>query len=83
MKRLASTLAFLAAGAAPAFAHFDPVAHGSLSVGLGDSLFGSAHVLGAVGLALGVVALGGVALKSARGHKVTEATARSKDRDAS
>lgn len=51
-KQLVTAAAALAASAAPAFAHLDPAAHGSLMAGLSHPLFGADHVLAmlAVGL---------------------------------
>jgi urease accessory protein len=45
LKRLSLSAAILAAAAAPAFAHLDPLAHGSFAAGFSHPLFGIDHVL--------------------------------------
>ena len=43
---------FLAAGTLPAFAHLDPVEHGSFAAGLSHPLFGTDHILAMVAVGL-------------------------------
>jgi urease accessory protein len=52
LRRLSLSAAILTAAAAPAFAHLDPLAHGSFMAGVSHPLFGLDHVLAmlAVGL---------------------------------
>ncbi len=45
LKRLALTTSVFAAAAAPAFAHLDPLEHGSFAAGISHPLFGADHVL--------------------------------------
>ena len=52
IKRLTATALLLAASAAPAFAHLDPVAHGSLMAGISHPLFGIDHILAMVAVGL-------------------------------
>ncbi|MBT9369593.1 HupE/UreJ family protein [Rhizobium sp. CSW-27] len=52
LKRLSLTAAMLAAAAAPAFAHLDPLAHGSFAAGLSHPIFGADHVLVMVSVGL-------------------------------
>ncbi|WP_377296386.1 HupE/UreJ family protein [Rhizobium sp. SGZ-381] len=52
LKRLMLTAAAFAAAAAPAFAHLDPLAHGSFAAGLSHPLFGADHVLAMVAVGL-------------------------------
>ncbi|MBP2548826.1 urease accessory protein [Neorhizobium galegae] len=52
LKRLTLTAAAFAAAAAPAFAHLDPLAHGSFAAGLSHPLFGADHVLAMVAVGL-------------------------------
>lgn len=51
-KRLTLTAAMLAAAAAPAFAHLDPLEHGSFAAGLSHPIFGADHVLAMVAVGL-------------------------------
>lgn len=51
-KRLTLTAVTFAAATAPAFAHLDPVAHGSLAAGLSHPMFGADHVLAMVAVGL-------------------------------
>ena len=52
LRRLSLTAAILAAAAAPAFAHLDPLAHGSFMAGISHPLFGMDHVLAMVAVGL-------------------------------
>jgi urease accessory protein len=52
LKRLTVTAGAFAAAAAPAFAHLDPLAHGSIAAGLSHPLFGADHVLAMVAVGL-------------------------------
>jgi urease accessory protein len=52
LKRLTVTAGAFAAAAAPAFAHLDPLAHGSVAAGLSHPLFGADHVLAMVAVGL-------------------------------
>ncbi|MBC8128923.1 MAG: HupE/UreJ family protein [Rhizobiaceae bacterium] len=54
--------ATLLAGAAPAFAHLDPEAHGSLLAGLSHPVFGLDHVLAMVAVGLWAAQMGGRAV---------------------
>lgn len=56
-----SGLVFLA-GAAPAFAHVDPAAHGSFMAGVTHPLFGLDHILAMVAVGLWAATIGGRAL---------------------
>lgn len=58
----AAATAMLAAGTLPAFAHLDPVAHGSLAAGFSHPLFGADHILAMVAVGLWAALLGGRAL---------------------
>jgi urease accessory protein len=59
LKRLSFTAAVLAASAAPAFAHLDPVEHGSFAAGLSHPFFGLDHILAMVAVGLWAALLGG------------------------
>ena len=52
----------LAASASPAFAHLDPLEHGSFAAGFTHPLFGADHVLAMVAVGLWAAMLGGRAL---------------------
>lgn len=52
LKRLSLTAGLFAAAAAPAFAHLDPLAHGSFAAGLSHPVFGADHVLAMVAVGL-------------------------------
>jgi urease accessory protein len=52
LKRLTVTAGAFTAAAAPAFAHLDPLAHGSIAAGLSHPLFGADHVLAMVAVGL-------------------------------
>lgn len=52
MKRVAATVAILASGTMPAFAHLDPGEHGSFLAGFTHPLFGTDHVLAMVAVGL-------------------------------
>jgi len=62
MKRLFLTLLLTGAAASPAFAHLDPVAHGSLGAGFSHPLTGADHLLAMVAVGLWASLLGGRAL---------------------
>ncbi len=62
MKRLAIAAAALVAGTLPAFAHADPVAHGSFFAGFTHPLTGLDHILAMVAVGLWAATLGGKAL---------------------
>ncbi|MFD1746111.1 HupE/UreJ family protein [Rhizobium helianthi] len=51
-KRLSLSAALLTAATAPAFAHLDPLAHGSFAAGLTHPIFGADHVLAMVAVGL-------------------------------
>ena len=59
LKRLSYAAAFLATAAAPAFAHLDPAAHGSLMAGLSHPLTGLDHILAMVAVGLWAAQIGG------------------------
>jgi len=61
-KQLVIATAALTASAAPAFAHLDPAAHGSLMAGLSHPLSGADHVLAMVAVGLWAAQTGGRAL---------------------
>lgn len=52
LKRFSFAAAMFAAVAAPAFAHLDPLAHGSFAAGLSHPMFGADHVLAMVAVGL-------------------------------
>jgi urease accessory protein len=58
-RRLSITTAILAAMAAPAFAHINPLEHGSLMTGLGHPFSGADHVLAMVAVGLWAAQIGG------------------------
>lgn len=62
LKRLSLVAAVSAASIAPAFAHLDPVAHGSLAAGFSHPLFGLDHVLAMVAVGLWAAMQGGRAI---------------------
>lgn len=62
LKRLALALMTLAAATAPAFAHLDPVEHGSFAGGFTHPLFGFDHLLAMVAVGLWAASIGGRAL---------------------
>ncbi|MBX3577692.1 MAG: HupE/UreJ family protein [Rhizobiaceae bacterium] len=51
-RRTVATLAFIAAGLSPAFAHLDPGEHGSFAAGFSHPLLGADHVLAMVAVGL-------------------------------
>ncbi len=59
LTRFAIAVATLAAATVPAFAHLDPVAHGSLVAGASHPLLGWDHVLVMVAVGLWAATLGG------------------------
>ncbi len=62
MKRLSFAGLFLTGSVLPAFAHLDPLEHGSFATGFSHPLFGMDHVLAIVGVGLWAALLGGRAL---------------------
>ena len=62
LKTLTLAAAMVALGGAPAFAHADPGAHGSLFAGVFHPLFGADHILAMVAVGLWAALLGGRAL---------------------
>lgn len=64
MKRIALTLGAVAATCGPAFAHLDPVEHGSFAAGFSHPFFGTDHVLAMVAVGLWASMLGGRAIHS-------------------
>lgn len=62
MKRLSFASLFLTGSVLPAFAHLDPLEHGSFATGFSHPLFGMDHVLAIVGVGLWAALLGGRAL---------------------
>ncbi|WP_187969767.1 HupE/UreJ family protein [Aquibium microcysteis] len=52
IRKLAATAALLGLTASPAFAHLDPVAHGSFAAGFSHPLFGTDHILAMVAVGL-------------------------------
>lgn len=62
LKRSLITLAISVVSILPAFAHVDPVAHGSLAAGLTHPLFGLDHVLAMVAVGLWAAQRGGHAV---------------------
>ncbi|WP_127145019.1 HupE/UreJ family protein [Pelagibacterium montanilacus] len=61
-KTILTAIAILAAATAPAFAHLDPVAHGSFAAGFTHPLFGLDHILAMVAVGLWAASVGGRAL---------------------
>jgi len=59
LKRVSLILAITAAATLPAFAHFDPVEHGSLAAGFTHPLFGLDHILAMVAVGLWAAMQGG------------------------
>ena len=62
IRKSAAATAMLAASTLPAFAHLDPVAHGSFAAGFSHPLFGIDHILAMVAVGLWAALLGGRAL---------------------
>jgi urease accessory protein len=62
MKRLLLVPLFLVTAATPAFAHLDPLAHGSLAAGFSHPFFGLDHILAMVAVGLWAALLGGRAI---------------------
>lgn len=62
IRRISIAAAVLAAATAPAFAHLDPAAHGSLAAGFSHPLFGLDHILVMVAVGLWAATLGGRAM---------------------
>lgn len=61
LKRLSVTAALLAITTAPAFAHLDPVAHGSFIAGVTHPLSGADHMLAMIAVGLWAAQMGGKA----------------------
>ncbi|WP_421952149.1 HupE/UreJ family protein [Pelagibacterium sp.] len=61
-RRLFAALVFFVAAAAPAFAHLDPIEHGSFAAGFSHPLFGLDHVLAMVAVGLWAASIGRRAL---------------------
>jgi urease accessory protein len=59
LRRLSLSAAILTAAAAPAFAHLDPLAHGSFMAGVSHPLFGLDHVLAMVAVGLWAAQIAG------------------------
>lgn len=59
IQRLAIALAATVAATAPAFAHLDPVAHGSFAAGFTHPVFGLDHILAMVAVGLWAANIGG------------------------
>jgi urease accessory protein len=62
MKKILLSLALLALGTAPAFAHLDPGEHGSFAAGFTHPIFGLDHVLAMVAVGLWAATVGGRAM---------------------
>jgi urease accessory protein len=62
LKRSLITLAITFSATLPAFAHLDPVAHGSLAAGFSHPLFGLDHILAMVAVGLWAAQQGGRAV---------------------
>ena len=62
LKRSLITLAITLAATIPAFAHLDPVEHGSLAAGFSHPLFGLDHILAMIAVGLWAAQQGGRAL---------------------
>jgi urease accessory protein len=65
LKRCLITLAITLAATIPAFAHLDPVEHGSLAAGFSHPLFGLDHILAMVAVGLWAAQQGGRAIWAA------------------
>lgn len=59
-KRIAAAIITLAAMTAPAFAHLDPVEHGSFMAGFTHPLFGLDHILAMVAVGLWAASVGSI-----------------------
>jgi urease accessory protein len=59
LRRLSLSAAMFAAAAAPAFAHLDPLAHGSFMAGVSHPLFGLDHILVMVSVGLWAAQIAG------------------------
>lgn len=62
LKRISLALAITAAATLPAFAHLDPVEHGSFAAGFSHPLFGLDHILAMVAVGLWAAMQGGRAI---------------------
>ncbi|WMT92089.1 HupE/UreJ family protein [Pelagibacterium sp. H642] len=62
IRRLLAALLVVLIGTAPAFAHLDPVEHGSFMAGFTHPLFGLDHILAMVAVGLWAASVGGRAL---------------------
>ncbi|AEQ53529.1 HupE/UreJ family protein [Pelagibacterium halotolerans] len=61
-RRIFAALVLVVIGTAPAFAHLDPVEHGSFAAGFTHPLFGFDHILAMVAVGLWAASVGGKAL---------------------
>ncbi|MEQ8445603.1 MAG: HupE/UreJ family protein [Pelagibacterium sp.] len=62
LKPLLTAFALVIVGTAPAFAHLDPLEHGSFAAGFSHPLFGLDHILAMVAVGLWAASVGGKAL---------------------
>lgn len=62
LRRLPISLLVIMAATAPAFAHLDPVVHGSFAAGFTHPLFGLDHILAMVAVGLWAASVGGRAI---------------------
>jgi urease accessory protein len=62
LRRLPISLLLILAATAPAFAHLDPVVHGSFAAGFTHPLFGLDHILAMVAVGLWAASVGGRAI---------------------
>lgn len=62
LKRLLTAFALVIVGTAPAFAHLDPLEHGSFAAGFSHPLFGLDHILAMIAVGLWAASVGGKAL---------------------
>jgi urease accessory protein len=62
LKRISLALAITAAATLPAFAHLDPIEHGSFAAGFSHPLFGLDHILAMVAVGLWAAMQGGRAI---------------------
>ena len=62
LKRLLTAFALVIVGMAPAFAHLDPLEHGSFAAGFSHPLFGLDHILAMIAVGLWAASVGGKAL---------------------
>ncbi|MBN9334195.1 HupE/UreJ family protein [Devosia sp.] len=62
LKRISLALAITAAATLPAFAHLDPIEHGSFAAGFSHPLFGLDHILAMIAVGLWAAMQGGRAI---------------------